>query len=124
MPVAWSTLAERANADPEFRLHARFWNATLRLDVGEARRRLVVEDGAIREVEPCGPDAASDVQVSIPADVFERMCEPVPKPFYHDLFGAVARHGVVLLPEPTAWAAYYPALRRLTEILRDAKEVR
>jgi len=119
--IPWQSLAARANADGEFQQQARLWNATLRFDVGTESRALRIEDGRIRSLEPCASDAPCDVFVSAAPEEWERLLAPAPRPFYHDLFGAYWRHGFRMNEDMTAWAAYYPALRRLVEILREAK---
>jgi hypothetical protein len=119
--IDWSRLAERVNGDGEFQLAARFWDATLRLDVGSESRRLRFADGALREVSPCALDAECDVHISAPTEEWERLLEPAPRPFYQDLLAAQAHHGIELNAEWLDFAAYYPALRRLVEILREAR---
>jgi hypothetical protein len=119
--IDWTGLADRVNADGEFQLAARFWDATLRLDVGPESQRLRLEGGALREVSPCAPDAECDVFISAPAGEWERLLEPTPRPFYQDLLAAQAHHGIELNPDLLDFAAYYPALRRLVEILREAR---
>ena len=65
--------------------------------------------------------AHSSVQISAPTEDWERMLAPVPRPFNQDLFGAQLHHDVELNRDPLDYAAYYPALRRLVEILREAR---
>ena len=119
--IEWNRLAERVNADPEFALAARFWDATLRLDVGSESRRLRFASGALREVAACERGADCDLHVSAPTEAWERLLEAVPRPFYQDLFGAQLHHDVELSADPLDFAPYYPALRRLLEILREAR---
>ncbi len=120
--IAWSELARRIDKDGEFRLASRFWEATLRLDLGPESHRLCFQDGRLREVGACDPDADCDVYVSAPLEEWERLLAPVPQPFYQDLFGAQLHHGFQMNAEPLDYAAYYPALRRLVEILREMRE--
>ena len=47
--IAWTELTQRLNEDSEFRLAARFWSATLRLDLGDASHRLRFEEGRLVE---------------------------------------------------------------------------
>ncbi len=121
MPLVPDDLAERANADGELRVAARFWDATLRLDLGDESRRLRFAQGRLLDVERCAADAACDVSISGARDVWEQMLERVPRPFFHDPFAAQLHHGLRLEPDPSAFAAYYPALRRLVELLREAR---
>lgn len=119
--IDWSALPERTNADPEFRLAARHWTATLRLDVGDEAHALAIEDGEVREIRAGDPREEVDLFVSASAAEWEELLAPVPRPFYQDLTAASIHHGVRLPQDQEAYAAYYPALRRLIQLMRDAK---
>ena len=55
----------RANADGEFRVTARFWNARVRMEIGDAALDAVVRDGRLHDVGPAaGPEP--DVRISGP----------------------------------------------------------
>jgi hypothetical protein len=120
--IRWSQLRDRVNGDGEFRYAARLWDATLRLDVGDDSHRLRFRDGSLVEVTPCDADAACDVFVRAPADAWRELLAPVPRPYFQDLFAAQLAHGVQLPEDPLAYAAYYPALRRLLQLLSAARE--
>jgi hypothetical protein len=66
--IAWDALRDRVNGDAEFRLAARHWDATLRLDLGEASHRLRFRDGSLAEVEPCPAEAPCDLFVGASED--------------------------------------------------------
>ena len=119
--IAWDELARRVNEDGEFRVASRFWDSTLRLDVGSESQRLWFQDGQLREIGSCDSDLPCDVHISAPLEDWERLLEPVPRPFYQDLFAAQLHHGFQMNADPVDYAAYYPALRRLVEILREAR---
>ena len=119
--VDWTTLAERLESDGEFGVAARHWSATLRLDIGDDSHAIHLGEGHVTGVEPCASGSQCDVFVSAPVDVWDRMLQAAPRPFYHDLFMAQLHHGVMLNPEVLDYAAYYPALRRLLEVLREAR---
>ena len=109
---------EQANADGEFRIAARFWRTRLRLDLGPESVRLTVEDGAIRAIEPCAGDGACDVSVSGDRKCWARLLEAAP--LWQDLFGAAGRGDfTIAASEPEAFYAYYPAVRRLVDLLRQ-----
>jgi hypothetical protein len=120
--IAWDGLAQRVNGDGEFRVASRAWTATVRLDVGDASHSLRFEAGVLREVGGCDRESPCDVFVSAPREEWEQLLERVPRPFYQDLFGAAWIHDFTLSEDLEAWAAYYPALRRLVEILRESRE--
>jgi hypothetical protein len=119
--ISWEELAHRVNEDGEFRLASRFWDATLRLDLGPESHQLRFEGGALCEVAPCAPDAPYDVHISAPTEEWEKLLEPIPRPFYQDVLGAALNHGFTLTQDMLAFAAYYPALQRLVEILREMR---
>lgn len=120
--IAWNELRDRVNRDPEFRIAARAWDATLRLDMGEASHCLRFEDGCLTQVERCAADAPCDLFVAAPEDEWRELLAPVPRPYYQDLFGAQWSHDVRLPEDPLTYAAYYPALRRLMQLLSASRE--
>ena len=111
-------LKARANADPEFRLAARFWNAELALCDELAGQLVKIEDGRVRGLRPYAPGDACDVSISAPREEWDRFLAPVPRPFYQDLWGAWTRHGFELDGDLDSLYAYYPALRRMFDLLR------
>ncbi len=118
-----SSIMAAANADPEFRIAARFWTARLRLDVGDARHILRIADGRVSDFSPAAePNGALDMTVSAPAADWDELLAPIPKPFYQDLFAAAATGRFLLVPTDVTTFAYYPALRRLIEIMRGSSQ--
>jgi hypothetical protein len=116
--IPWQRVRERANADGEFRLAARFWRTRLRLDLGPESVRLTVDDGVIRALEPCGREEACDVRISGERDCWARLLAAAP--LWQDLFGAAARGDFAI--EGAEWEtflAYYPAVRRLLDLVRE-----
>lgn len=120
--IRWDALAQRLAADGEFRVAARHWTATLRLDVGDQSQAIQLRDGRVDGVRACTPTSACDVFISAPRTVWDEMLQPLPRPFYQDLLAAVTHHGVLVNSDLLEIAAYYPALRRLLEILRESRE--
>ena len=107
-----------ANDDAEFALAARMWDGDVLFASGEDAVRMTVRAGRVTEVTQSVPAAPAQVRIIATADAWEKMLRPVPPAFYQDLFGAAARHGVLLLGDPADVFPYYPALRRLIELLR------
>ena len=78
-----------ANANPAFRLAARYWTARVAVDVGDERYVLEVDDGAVRSFERAGvgdgggtagvPDGF-DARVHGPARSWEQLLQPIPPP--------------------------------------------
>lgn len=114
-------LSAAFEADPELMRCARFWTGSLHLGVGAKRFALRFEAG--RFAGASRSDSAPeprDVEVSAADDEWENLLAPVPKPFYQDVFGASLHHPVSLGGDPDTIFAYYPAVRRVIEILRAA----
>lgn len=120
--IAWNELPDRVNRDAEFRYAARLWEAALRLDVGDASHMLRFRDGSLVEVAACETDAPCDLFVAASEDAWRELLAPVPRPYFQDLFGAQYVHDVRLPEDPVAYAAYYPALRRLMQLLCASRE--
>ncbi len=120
--IDWGSVAQRLDGDGEFRIAARHWTATLRLDVGDRSHAIRLQDGRVESVAACPAASDCDVFVTAPRDTWEQMLQAVPRPFYQDLLAAATHHGVALNADLLEIAAYYPALRRLLEILRESRD--
>jgi hypothetical protein len=118
----FAKLQDVTNSDPEFCIAARFWHATLRLEMGEAALQIRVVDGRIAEVLQRRPAIAlltpANIIIAAPAAEWGKFLEPIPKPFYADLWSAAAHHGFTVGGDMETFYAYYPAIRRLMDILR------
>jgi len=111
-------LPDAANNDGEFALAARMWDADVVFVSGDDAVRVSVRDGRIGEIAPAAPDAAAAIRVRGPADGWRKMLQPAPPPFYQDLYGAAIHHGFAIEGRIEDIGPYYPALRRLIELLR------
>jgi len=122
MAMRFDGLQEVVNADPEFRIAARFWNAAVRLDMGGDALLLRIEKGQIAQVVTGAQVFAFltpvNIIVAAPSAEWQKFLEPIPKPFYVDLWGATAHHGFQVGGDMESLYAYYPAIRRLFDILR------
>jgi hypothetical protein len=111
-----------AAGDGEWRIAARMWNAVLRLDVGQVAHLLKIENGRLASHAACpasDPAAVTyTVRVAATGDGWRELLAPVPRPFYQDLYGAMTRHGFAVDGDFETFFAYYPAVRRLVELLR------
>ena len=120
--MAFEKLQEAANNDPEFRLAARFWDTALRMEMGNEALLLHIEKGRIVELVS-GHQAIAfltpvHIVVSAPTSEWQRFLERIPKPFYVDLWGAMTHHGFKVGGDMESLYAYYPAVRRLFDIMR------
>ena len=117
-------LAAAANADGEFQLHARLWRARVSLRAGDdVAVALTIEAGRVSAAADAAvPAEPADVRISAPAADWDALLAPVPRPFFHDLRAACAHHGFRLEGDRLHTAAFYPAIRRLVDLMRDVRQ--
>lgn len=123
MLLDFSALPTRVNADGEFALHARFWNATVKLRVGTTSYRLDIRDGKLNGCAPWLGTIAGDLAIEADEAEWKNLLEPMPRPFYQDLYAATLHHGFSVSGDTLNYCAYYPAVRRLVELMREARNV-
>ena len=118
----FDAVAALAADDGEWRIAARMWTAVLRLDVDQVAHLLRIENGKLsgHAAYPASDPTATPftVRIAAPADGWRELLAPLPRPFYQDLYGAMTRHGFVVDGDFEMFFAYYPAVRRLVELLR------
>jgi hypothetical protein len=115
-------LSARFDADRELARSARFWTGAMHLGVGPKRWRLRFENGRFSAAE--ASDAAlgpRDLEIAASPEEWEKLLAKVPAAFYQDPFGASLHHAVSLGGDSETLFAYYGALRRVIEILREAR---
>lgn len=112
---------ERVNADPEFRLAARYWSCRLLLDMGSTRYLLVINNGEVNEFGPAAEGAGFDVRIAAPEAAWRELLAAVPKPWYHDFYSAAFMQ-LGFTVEGDLISALYPfyrAARRIIAVLRE-----
>lgn len=109
-----------ANDDAEFKLAARFWTVTLRLDVGDQPYLLTLRDGVIVSFNPVTPPEAAqhDLYIAAPESDWRELLQPVPRPFYQDLMAARMRHNFTVEGDLPGFNPYYRAFNRLIQLMR------
>ena len=88
-------------------------------DIGEARHRMRISDGKITVASAALEGAACDLWIAAGEDEWRALLAPIPRPFYQDLIAAARHHGFTTVGDHTHLCAYYPALRRLVELMRE-----
>jgi DsbC/DsbD-like thiol-disulfide interchange protein len=123
MPLADPTrLQASANADPEFRLAARYWNTTLSLESPSHALRVEIADGQIANCREGEAGEPATITVAGPDDGWAQFLAPVPRPFYQDLLGGcVQHHGFTVAGDLLALSAYYQATQRLFAVMRTLR---
>lgn len=118
LDVPCDALRQALNDDPEFRYNARYWDASLRLGIGENRLCVRIANGHVEAIRPFGPDDSSDIGVDAATEEWEQLLAPVPRPFYQSLYAATLHHGFTLTGDDVETYAYMGALTRLLDVMR------
>lgn len=106
--------------DPEFNIAARYLTCRIRLQVDDCYLSVVVADGHVIDVIDAmtGFDPY-DIVLSGPVAVWRGILEPVPAPFYQDFWSARFKHGFRTEGDLDTLCAYYGAIRRMGDLMRD-----
>jgi len=111
---------DRTNADPEFRLAARYWDCTLVLEIGRTHLQLVVRDGRVAQAAVVDEAAVCDVRIAAPEEDWKELLSTVPRPWYQDIFSAENSHGFRIEGDLVRHLyPYYRAVRRIIAVLRQ-----
>ena len=108
-----------ANADPEFRLAARYWNATLSFESPTCALRVEISEGRVAHCREGEAGEPATITVTAPDDGWTQFLAPVPRPFYQDLLGGcVQHHGFAVAGDLLTLSSYYQATQRLFAVMR------
>jgi len=112
-------LRASVNADPEFRLAARYWNAALSLESPSRALRVEIADGQVASCRESDAGQPATITVVAPDEGWARFLAAVPRPFYQDLLGGcVQHHGFQVAGDMLSLSAYYQAAARLFAVMR------
>jgi hypothetical protein len=118
-------LQARANADPEFRQAARYWDASLSLESASRALRVEIAGGQIASCREVAAGQPATITVVAGDDGWAQFLAPVPRPFYQDLLGGcVQHHGFTVGGDMLALSAYYQATQRLFAVMRALRAAR
>jgi hypothetical protein len=114
-----------ANADAEFRLAARHWNATLSLESPTRALRVEILEGRVANCREGAAGEPATITVTAPDDGWAEFLAPEPRPFYQDLLGGcVQHHGFTVAGDMLTLSAYYQATQRLFAVMRALRSGR
>lgn len=107
------------NQDPEFAVACRFFTGSLKLDMGDDPVLLKFRDGKLDELRTAETFDSADVAIRGSEEDWREFLQPVPKPFYHDMFAAIVREGFEWSGDVVTLFAYYGAFRRMFDVMRE-----
>jgi len=118
MEINVDRLRDALNADPEFRLQARYWNTQFRIVTDTQNLLVKLSDGEVVTVDAgATPFDTWDFQLAGTAEHWAGLLAPVPPPFYQDYYAAMLYHGFRIEGNMKMIMAYYPAIRRTRQVL-------
>lgn len=116
---------EGVNADPEFAIAARFWNARIRFYTNEAEEYFMeIRDGRVVDFQE-GSDGyqSSTIYVGGPRETWRDLLKPVQPRFCNDFFPAAIHRGMRLGGDLSSLYAYYTAMQRILAVMRRVAAV-
>lgn len=113
-------LQKALNDDGEFRIAARHWTATICLTSGAEDTIMRIKDGEVMSIVPSfEPLQEWNAAIAAPGHVWRELLRAQPRPFYQDFFPAMLHHGLELRGDLQLLLAYYPAVRRMGDLMRE-----
>jgi hypothetical protein len=112
-------LCRTINADPEFKLAARFMSEDVLLEAGSERCLIPVRNGRVSEIKinpPAGETGSIGIQAT--AESWDKLLQALPPPAYTGLNAGMMRGHLQMTGDFELAFAYLWALNRLTDIMR------
>lgn len=109
---------DELNRDPEFAHTARYWDAKIRLGIGEDPVLLTFRDGSLASVREYRIEDTCTLDISAPVSDWEKFLAEVPPPMYHSLYAVTFHHDFKVTGDLTDGWAYMQALIRLFDVMR------
>jgi len=119
-PSGTTRVRDAINSDPEFKLASRFFSKDILLIVGEAKCIVKLREGVVAEIK-LNPTFMNPWSFFIKGSVetWRKFLQPMPPPFFTDLYGCISRQHFELGGDIEAAFAHYWALTRMLDVLRE-----
>ena len=119
-PSETAHVRDAINNDPEFKLASRFFSKDILLIVGDSKSIVRVLDGNVTEIKlnPAFTNPWSFFIKGSP-ETWQKFLQPIPPPFFTDLYGCISRQHFELGGDIEAAFAHYWALTRMLDVLRE-----
>lgn len=111
-------LVEACRKDGEFRLAARHWTGSLRLEAPGSACVVRLENGEFVAAPSPSDDKVAIVLAASEA-TWVKLLSPKPPRLYNDISVLIASKEMSLQTDPVRYAQYYPAVMRAIELLRS-----
>ena len=108
------------NGDAEFRLVSRDMNLNVSLEVGGEKRLFSFRDGRLHSIGKYVALAETiHVYIRGGADFWQKLLSAMPPPNFQNLYAGVRFKTCEVLGDSELYFAYFAALTRLVELMRD-----
>ncbi len=118
-------LRERINQDGAFRQVSRDMKLNLAIETDGAARLVTFRDGALTSVRPFAA-VTEPVDLTIRGDLtfWRNLLSPVPPPRFQNLYAGVRAETCQVSGNAELYWAYFAALTRLLDVMRDVENNR
>ena len=110
---------DAVNRDGEFLISARFLDGSMKLHFDDDALMLRFREGRLTGIERPSLFETATVVIKGPATSWREFLQPVPRPFFHDMFAAIVRRAFDWSGDAETFFAYYGAFRRMFQIMRE-----
>jgi hypothetical protein len=112
-------IRQALDADPEWRLAARFWDARIRFFVGGDGYLMDIKDGQLVDFSQDAPDPDNyDILIGGPAETWAEILEEIPRPYYQSFLPAKVFHGFTCAGDIECLYTYYGAVDCILRCMR------
>ena len=121
-PETAEMLRRRINDDGTFRLMARDIALNLALVADGEARLLKFRNGGLRGIDPFVPlTEPVDITIEGSGAFWDRLLSAVPPPRYQNLYAGARAGNCFVTGNAELYNAYFAAISRITEIMRDLR---
>jgi hypothetical protein len=118
-------LQQRINQDGAFRQVSRDMNLNVALETDGAARLITFRDGTLTAIRPfVTVTEPVDLTISGDATFWRNLLMPVPPPRYQNLYAGIRAENCQVRGNAELYWAYFAALTRLFDVMRDVENNR
>ena len=119
-PVNATSFRDVINADPEFKIAARFMTKDVLIEVGNTKCIVKFRDGVVTQIKSENAFADPwDLAIRGLVDAWEKFLKPIPPRFYDGLLGGMLRGNFRLEGDTISAFSHFWAITRMLDIFRE-----
>jgi hypothetical protein len=119
-PVNATSFRDVINADPEFKIAARFMTKDVLIEVGNTKCIVKFRDGVVTQIKSENAFADPwDFAIRGLVDAWEKFLQPIPPRFYDGLLGGMLRGNFRLEGDTISAFSHFWAITRMLDIFRE-----